>query len=286
MAQDAVTPPSLVADCGSCFGLCCVALRLDESADFPVDKPAGEPCHNLQEDFGCAIHARLRPTGWKGCTVFDCFGAGQQVSQVTFAGVSWRDAPEIEHSMYAALPVMRQLHEMLFYLHDARRVSPDGALAAAYDETVAHTADPPERLLALDVTALRARVSPLLRSASAAYRRTVRRRLSNVVPRKVHPGADLMAADLRGMDLRAADLRNAYLIGADLRRSDLRHVDLLGADLRDADLRGSDLRGAIFLTQPQLNAAAGDASTEISPALVRPSHWIERGEFAPGSAEI
>lgn len=273
MARDAITSPSLVADCGSCFGLCCVALRLDESADFPVDKPAGEPCHNLRDDFGCGIHSQLRTSGWKGCTVFECFGAGQQVSQVTFAGMSWRDAPETARSMYAALPVMRQLHEMLFYLNDARRIVTDVGLTNAYDEIVAHTTDPAAELLALDVTSLRARVAPLLRSASDTYRRAAQRHLSSALPHKVHPGADLMAADLSGMDLRAADLRNAYLIGADLSRTDLRNVDLLGADLRDADLRGSDLRDAIFLTQPQLNAANGDASTRFSPRLTRPPHW-------------
>ena len=273
MAHHADTAPSLVADCANCFGLCCVALRLDESADFPVDKPAGKPCHNLQEDFGCGIHSRLRTSGWKGCTVFDCFGAGQQLSQVTFGGVSWRDAPETASSMYAALPVMRQLHEMLFYLRDARGISADAALAAVYDEVVAHTGGSADQLNALDITVVRARVAPLLREASAAYRRAARHHVTNAIPHRVHPGADLIAVDLRGMDLRTADLRNAYLIGADLSGCDLRNVDFLGADLRDADLRGSDLRGAIFLIQPQLNAANGDAVTQVPQALGRPPHW-------------
>lgn len=273
MARSASTAPSLVADCANCFGLCCVALRLDESADFPIDKRAGEPCHNLRENFGCSIHSRLRTSGWRGCTVFDCFGAGQQLSQVTFGGVSWRAVPDTANSMYAALPVMRQLHEMLFYLGDARAVDSDAALGAAYDEVLAHTSDSADQLNALDVAAVRERVAPLLRAASAAYRRGSRHHITNAIPRTVHPGADLMAADLRGMDLRTADLRNAYLIGADLRGCDLRYVDFLGADLRDADLRGSDLRGVIFLTQPQLNAAHGDARTRVPQALSPPAHW-------------
>lgn len=273
MDQSASPAPSLVPDCANCFGLCCVALRLDESADFPIDKPAGEPCHNLQEDFGCGIHPRLRTSGWKGCTVYDCFGAGQHLSQVTFGGMSWRTAPESANSMYAALPVMRQLHEMLFYLRDARAISNDAALATAYDEIVIHTNGSAQQLIALDVASVRARVAPLLREASAAYRHTARRHVSNVIPRSVHPGADLMAADLRGMDLRTADLRNAYLIATDLRGCDLRNVDFLGADLRDANVHRSDLRGSIFLTQPQLNAAIGDADTKVPSALTPPPHW-------------
>lgn len=67
----------LGGDCANCFGLCCVALAFSRSSDFPVDKPAGEPCVNLVDDDSCAIHDRLRPSGCRGCTVFDCFGAGQ-----------------------------------------------------------------------------------------------------------------------------------------------------------------------------------------------------------------
>ena len=69
--------PDLAPDCSRCFGLCCVALPLTRSADFPVDKPAGEPCRNLLADDRCRIHDRLRETGWKGFTVFDCVGAGK-----------------------------------------------------------------------------------------------------------------------------------------------------------------------------------------------------------------
>ncbi|NEC17762.1 pentapeptide repeat-containing protein, partial [Streptomyces parvus] len=52
-----------------------------------------------------------------------------------------------------------------------------------------------------------------------------------------------------------------------------RDADLIGADMRDTNLCGADLRGALFLTQPQLNAARGDARTKVPPALERPAHW-------------
>ncbi len=83
----------LRGDCQRCFGLCCVALPFAASADFAVGKDAGTPCRNLQDDHRCGIHARLRQTGFTGCTVYDCFGAGQQVSQVTFGGRDWRSGP-------------------------------------------------------------------------------------------------------------------------------------------------------------------------------------------------
>ena len=110
---------SLTADCSQCFGLCCTALNLIASSDFPINKPAGSPCVNLQSDYGCKIHANLREKGFKGCTVFDCLGAGQAVSQVTFKGQSWRDSPEIGAKMFQAFPVMEQIHEMIAYTAEA-----------------------------------------------------------------------------------------------------------------------------------------------------------------------
>lgn len=86
-------------------------------------------------------------------------------------------------------------------------------------------------------------------------------------------GADLIGAKLKGADLHGANLRGAYLIAADLRQADLRLADLIGADLRDADLRGADLSTSLFLTQPQVNAAKGDASTRLPGSVSVPRHW-------------
>lgn len=263
----------LVADCNSCFGLCCVALAFEKSSDFAVDKGAGEPCVNLGPEFGCSIHARLRGAGYRGCTVYDCFGAGQKVSQVTFNGVSWRAAPETSAAMFASLPVMRQLHEMLWYLAemlDRREATTTfrDELEQAYADTERLTMLEADQLLAIDVASHRSRVDPLLLSASAL----VRARHDG----PEHRGADLVVAQLGGADLRGAHLRGALLIAADLAGADLRDADLIGADLRDADLAGADLRGALFLTQAQVNAAKGDGRTKLPQTLERPAHWSGR----------
>lgn len=259
----------LVADCSSCFGLCCVALAFERSVDFPIDKRAGEPCTNLQADFSCSIHERLREEGFRGSAVYDCFGAGQQVAQVTFRGISWRDAPETSAAMFAVLPVMRQLHEMLWYLTEAlsRIEERDlcAALELAYAATEAHTRADADALLRLDLAAHRSTVAPLLQRTSELVRATHRG--------PEHRGADLVGARLTGADLRGADLRGALLIAADLRGADLRDADLIGADLRDADLTAADLTGSLFLTQVQVNAARGDARTTIPAELARPAHW-------------
>ncbi|MCX4959657.1 pentapeptide repeat-containing protein [Streptomyces virginiae] len=263
--------PVLQADCANCFALCCVALPFAKSNDFAVNKPAGTPCGNLQQDFRCGIHTRLRDKGFQGCTVFDCFGAGQQVSQVTFGGRDWRTHPGTASRMFEVFPVLRQLHELLFYVSEALTLPAAAPVHAdlrrALTETEEWTRADAEALVGLDVGALRQRINTLLLKTSELVRAKVPGRKKN------HRGADLMGARLSGADLRGANLRGAYLIAADLTRADLRTADLIGADLRDTDLRGADLREAVFLTQPQLNAAQGDPTTRIPPSLTRPTHW-------------
>ncbi|WP_446214978.1 pentapeptide repeat-containing protein [Micromonospora sp. IBHARD004] len=259
----------LRADCARCFGLCCVAPAFSASADFALDKPAGQPCPNLGPDSRCGIHRDLRQRGFPGCTVFDCFGAGQQVAQVTFGGRDWRTDPATARRMFDTFAVMRPLHELLWYLTEALALTPPGPLrddlTRALEETGRLTDGTPEELLALDVDAHRGRVNALLSRAGERARAG-------------HAGADrrgavLIGADLRRADLAGTNLRGACLIGADLRGVDLGAADLTGADLRGADLRGADLSGCLFLHQSQLDAAGGDHRTALPAALRRPAHW-------------
>lgn len=267
--------PDLRADCGNCFALCCAGPAFAASADFAVDKPAGTPCAHLDPDLRCSIHDRLRPSGMRGCDVYDCFGAGQKLSAITFAGRDWRTHPELAVKMFQTLPVMRALQELVRYLREALALAeevPDRALAARLrpllDSTETLTGAGADDLLALDLAAHRDEANQLLRRASTRYRRHRRPRGAADLN-----GAELLGARLRGADLRAAGLRGACLIGADLRSADLRHADLTGADTRDADLRGADLRGAVFLTRSQLRAARGDVTTRLPAGVEAPPSW-------------
>lgn len=266
----------LEADCARCFGLCCVALPFAASDDFAVDKAAGTPCGNLRADFRCGIHARLRDEGFRGCTVFDCFGAGQKVSQVTFGGQDWRRDPGTARRMFAVFPVMRQLHELLRYVTEALELPAArtlrGDLRRARQDLERLTLAPADVLAEVDTAAVRQEVNTLLLRAGDLVRAAVPGRKKN------HRGADLIGARLRGANLRGASLRGACLIAADLTGADLRSADLIGADLRDADLSGADLTGSVFLTQPQLNAAKGDSRTRLPASLVRPGHWPAAGD--------
>jgi len=264
-------PDRLQADCGHCFALCCVAPGFSASADFAIDKPAGQPCPNLRPDFRCGIHQQLRQRGFRGCAGYDCFGAGQWVSQFTFGGVDWRQAPGTAQPMFEVFAIIRQLHELLWYLSQALAARParplHGNLRRAFEETERLARSPADMLVELDVRACRGEVNDLLRRASELMRASVPGRKRN------HAGADLIGARLAGTELAGASLRGACLIGADLTGADLRAADLTGADLRDAELSGADLTGSLFLTQSQLDVAKGDAATRLPPLLARPAHW-------------
>lgn len=260
----------LRADCSRCMGLCCVATGFTRSADFAFDKPAGTPCLHLAEDFGCSVHADLRPRGFPGCTTYDCFGAGQQVTQHTYRGATWRSEPQAAGQMFRVFAVVRALRELLFLLTEAVALSPPGTLrdrlARQVSQTEALTREPPEVLDGLDVDARRDRAVPLLRQASQAARSAVADRAPQL-PR------DLAGRDLQGADLEGADLRGALLLGADLRGARLTLADVTGADLRGADVSGTDLATTLFLSQFQANAARGDGRTSLPDRLDRPDHW-------------
>ncbi|MBC9784706.1 pentapeptide repeat-containing protein [Heliobacterium chlorum] len=269
---------NLKADCVNCFGLCCVALPFLKSVDFPFDKEGGTPCRNLQSDYRCGIHQNLRSQGFKGCTVYECFGAGQKVSQFTYKGNDWRENPESAKEMYDVFPIMQQLYEMLYYLNEAlnfKEAQPIyQELQNAIEETERLTELPPKSILALNVLNHRATVSDLLMRASELVRAKVKKENHQRKQFKINKGKNLIGAKLRGIDLSGTSLRGALLIASDLREADLRICDLIGADVRDADLRGANLLGSIFLTQSQVNSAIGDIHTKLPPDLLIPEHWL------------
>jgi uncharacterized protein YjbI with pentapeptide repeats len=180
--------------------------------------------------------------------------------------------------MFARFTIVRQLHELLWYLEEALALGParplHAALRAARDQTERLASGRLDAGAAVDLAANWETVGGLLRQASEMVRARV------PSPTACFGGADLVGATFRRDDLRGADLREARLIGADLRQCDLGRADLLGADLRGARLAGADLRGSLFVTQPQLDAARGDEATRLPARLDRPVHWT-----APSASE-
>jgi uncharacterized protein YjbI with pentapeptide repeats len=262
----------LRADCENCFGLCCVALPYAKSADFAFDKDGGTPCRNLQSNYLCGIHNDLREKGFRGCSAYECFGAGQKVSQITYNGKGWRTNKDTTQEMFVVYPIMQQLHEMLWYLNEALTIDAAKSIYKeinyCLEETEELTSKSPDFILNIDVTKHRAKVNKLLIRTSELVRSQVTKK-----DKDTRRGMDYLGAKLKGADLRGANLRGALLIAADLRNADLRWSDVIGADFRDADISGANLTGSIFLTQAQVNAAKGNKQTKLPAALVKPPHW-------------
>lgn len=257
----------LRADCARCYGICCVAPGFAASADFAITKPAETPCPNLRGDSWCAVHDTLRERGFPGCTVYDCFGAGQVVA--ARAGGDWRGDTDRARRMFAAYPVLRDLHELLYYLHEARgfpaAAEIHAEVAAAITETEELAARDLGELAELSLSDHWAGVNVVLTRASELVR-------APEAGRELR-GADLIGAGMAGAGLRGANLRGAMLIGADLRAADLALADVTGADLRGADLSGAALASTLFLTQAQLDAARGDSATRLPDWARLPAHW-------------
>ena len=115
----------------------------------------------------------------------------------------------------------------------------------------------PATLLTADLDEIRARVSAVLREATA--------RLHG--PDRPMP-ADLAGADLRDRDLVRADLRGALLIAADLAAPTWPGRPA-GRGPRDADVRGARLADAWFLSQAQRTSPG--ATPPPSPLRLPPS---------------
>ncbi|KPN18210.1 hypothetical protein AO716_10045 [Arthrobacter sp. Edens01] len=189
--------------------------------------------------------------------------------------------------MFAAFKVVRQLHEMLWYLTEAssRTFDPDTAhvVDSIRMEIEEVTADA-RGVLSVDLSDMHARVRAVLMEVSEEVRSAYLATGDDHLDGTLVPGADLMGMQMKGASLCGADLRGAYLIAADLRGCNLSGTDVLGADFRDARLEGADLSQTLYLTQAQLNSASGNAQTLLPVELVRPSHWLSRRD--PGCVPL
>lgn len=94
--------PELRSDCSNCCGLCCVAPAQLNTQAFGADKPADTPCRYLDEQHRCTIHEARPEHGYAGCETFECYGAGQWITQHLFSGASWAESEDLAAQMFNA----------------------------------------------------------------------------------------------------------------------------------------------------------------------------------------
>ncbi|MGL4762878.1 MAG: pentapeptide repeat-containing protein [Sarcina sp.] len=261
----------LKIDCKNCFGFCCVALYFSKMDGFPKDKVAGDPCSNLNEDFTCKVHSNLREKGLKGCTSYDCFGAGQKVASQIYNGVRWNEKKSLKDEMFEVFLIARQLHEMLWYLNMAydfeSRKEQKVKIEEMIDKLNKLTILSPKEILSINIEKYRDSINVLLKATSIEVSNKSKVKNKKVISK------NNIAKNLSKENLRGADLSCSLLIAANLSNTDLTGANLIATDMRDTNIRGANLEKALFITQQQINATIGDSKTKLPSSITRPSYW-------------
>ncbi len=261
----------LSVDCEKCCGLCCVALYFSKSDGFPTDKAAGKPCINLMSDFCCCIHSKLIECKMKGCLAYDCFGAGQMVTQSIYHGSDWKSKSEISGQMFKVFLIVWQLHQMLWYLVEASSLVFDSGIKNDIDALIIENENitklSPDEILNFDIDKYKSKVNNILRIVSKLISNPNSTRSSD------KKTVDFIGKNLKKQNLDGRDLSMTLLIAANLEGCSLNGTNLLGADLRDANIKNTDLSKSIFLTQGQINSAIGNKNTILPSYLSLPISW-------------
>lgn len=262
---------ALQIDCSHCSGLCCTALFFSKTDGFPEDKIAGKPCMNLQKDFSCKIHKDLMRKKMKGCIGYDCFGAGQAVTTSIYKGGTWLSLPEKAQQMFDVFRIVFRLHQMRWFLAEARTITLAKELWSMIDRLIEKNinicAGPPEIILEFDLNTYKEQVNDVLRKVGALVK-------SNFRGQSLNRHGDYLGKDFSNKSLEGVDLSMMLLIAANFSGSSLVGTNFLGADIRNSNFENADLREAIFLTQMQINSAHGNANTLLPAYLLRPDSWV------------
>ncbi len=261
----------LTIDCEKCCGLCCVALYFSKSDGFPTDKAAGKPCVNLMSDFSCSIHSELIECKMKGCLAYDCFGAGQMVTQSIYHSSDWKSMPEISEQMYKVFLIVWQLHQMLWYLVEASSLVSDSDIKndidALINENENITKLSPDEILNFDIDKYKSKINNILWNVTKLVSNANNTRSIN------KKTVDFIGKNFKKQNLDGRDLSMTLLIAANLEGCRLYGTNFLGADLRDANIKNTDLSKSIFLTQGQINSAIGNKNTILPSYLSLPISW-------------
>ena len=261
---------SMKSDCAKCSGLCCVALFCSKIDGFPEDKTAGKPCHNLQKDYRCKIHEELERRNLRGCTGYDCFGAGQQVTQVIYAGQTWRDSPIQAEEIFQVFLVVIQLHQMCYFLKEAVTLIPAKTLKSDISRLIKRNEEmcrqSPSDILKTDIESYRDEVNCLLKEVCNLLQNHL------LVDKRKCP-TDFLGKNFKNRNMQGYDFNTKLLIAADFEGCNFRGTTFLGADTRDTNFSNADLGEAVFLSQGQVNAARGNRNTKLPKHLDYPVTW-------------
>lgn len=79
---------------------------------FAIEKAADEACPNLNAAFRCNIHDNRITLGYRGCTLFDCHGAGQRTTAL-YPEQDWRSDKTLATEYFESFRKMLKIHDYL-----------------------------------------------------------------------------------------------------------------------------------------------------------------------------
>lgn len=224
---------------------------------------------NLEEDYKCRIHESLTQKGMKGCTTYDCFGAGQKVTAQIYSGETWRTLTGRTEEIFDIYLTVFRMQQMLWFLTEAGTILPACKLQPAINKLMKQnrqvTSGSPKEILNFDLETYKNKVNKILEETGLLVKRCFKSTGNS--------RTQYMGKCFRGRSFDGADFSMSLLIAADFSGCSFHGADFLGADTRDTNFAGADLREAIFLTQAQLNGARGSGETKLPRHLDRPAAW-------------
>lgn len=255
-------------NCAHCSGLCCVALYFSKLDGFPKNKEAGTPCHHLQETYQCNIHATLKQRGLKGCMSYDCFGAGQYITQRLYTKPDWKSIMRNNaEQIFQSYSTILHIQQTLWYLNECSRLCLSGAehqsIHALCQEGTLLKEQSIETLATLNLQPFTHKANTFLKNVCHMY----------ATQKSTNKSKNYLGKDLSKQQLQGYDFSMSLLIGANLEDAELYGAMFLGTDMRDTNICNTDLRHCLFLTQIQMNAAKGNDKTLLPAHISRPTTW-------------
>lgn len=251
-------------DCSKCCGLCCSALFFSKVDGFPENKKAGIPCSNLQENFFCKIHNKLEETNLKGCIGYDCFGAGQYVTQNLYNGETWLTLKNKKDEIFNVFIIIYQLFQIRYYLEEGKNIIKSNNLINNIKDLIlennAFITLSPTDILKINLKDYRAKVNICLKE--------VHNNLNIKKLNKVLYGKNFKLKNMNNLDLSME-----LLIGSNFDGCTFNETTFLGSDTRDANFSNANLSKAFFITQGQINSAKGNKNTRLPKDLDYPVTW-------------
>ena len=206
----------------------------------------------------------------KGCIGYDCFGAGQQVTQIIYQGQTWRDMPNLATEIFDVFIMVFKLYQIRYYLTEAMLLIPaqplKNSVQSLIEENIKICQDQPGNILSFDLEQYRHRANHILKQ------------VCKLLPQSIHSEgkkvpANFLGGNFKGQDMSGADLSAKLLIAANFEKSLFNGTLFLGADTRDTNFKNADLSEAVFLTQGQVNSAKGNRQTKLPYHLDYPVTW-------------